>query len=103
MTMETNVICAGPYEESLAIVGDPDFTSRNFLECRTYIEQVVREFGPPPGNAFLFIQKEIHSFGIFRNVAVRFNSDDPDEVAYADAVENGSPRWDEISLDELGR
>jgi hypothetical protein len=101
--METYVICAGPYEEPLAIVGDPDFTSRNFLECRTYIEQIVREFGPPPGNAFLFIQTEIHSFGIFRNVAVRFDPDDFEAMDFALRVENGSPRWDEISLDELGR
>ena len=103
MTMETYVICAGPYEESLAIVGDPDFTSRNFLECRTFIEQIQREHGAPPKAAFLFIQTETHSFGIFRNVVIRFDPDDPEELAYADAVENGSPRWDEISLDELGR
>jgi hypothetical protein len=103
MTMETYVICAGPYEESLAIVGDPDFTSRNFLECRTYIEQIAREFGHPPGTAFLFIQTEIHSFGIFRNVGIRFDPDDIEEMDFALRVENGSPRWDEISLDELGR
>ena len=103
MTMETYVICAGPFEESLAIVGDPDFTSRNFLECRTFIEQIAREFGPPPKNAFLFIETELHDFGIFRNVAVRFNPNDIEEVDFANRIENGSPRWDKVSLDELGR
>ena len=90
--METYVICAGPYEESLAIVGDPDFTSKNFLEYRTFLEQIVRESDRHRKNAFLFIETElrISAFsGTWRSDSIPTT---PKELAYANAIEDGSPR-----------
>ncbi len=101
--METYVIGSGAFEEELALVGDKDFDARNLSECRTYIEQIARHFGVPPGRAYLFIETEWCDFGRFSSVAIRFDPDDPDELAYANAVEDGCPSWDEVSLDELGR
>ena len=100
--MEIYVICAGPFDEPLAVVGDPGFSKRNLRECRVFAEQIARAFGEPPAKAELIIKSEVHDFGVVWNVAVRFDPDDPNAVAYADRVENGQPRWDEVSMKELG-
>jgi hypothetical protein len=99
--METYVICGGPFDEPLAVVGDADFSERNLRECRVFVKQIARAFGPPPARAELIIKSEIHDFGVLWNVAVQFDPEAPEAVAYADRVENGQPRWDEVSLKEL--
>jgi len=104
MMAETWVICAGPHEETLAMVGDTDFSGQNLRECVVFKKQLEREFGEAPAKSDLIIQSEILEFGeIFWNVAIRFDPDDSDASAFAEQVENGVARWDEISLNELGR
>jgi hypothetical protein len=104
MRAEIWVICAGPFEETLATVGDPNFSEQNLKECVVFAKQLEREFGEAPARSDLIIQSEILELGeIFWNVAIRFDPDDPDASAFAAQVENGVARWDEISLDELGR
>ena len=100
---ETYVICAGPFDEPLAIVGAPDFSERNLRECRVFAKQIARAFGEPPAKVELIIKSEVHDFGVVWNVAVQFDPEDIEAVAYADRVENGQPRWDEDSMEELGR
>ena len=103
MMAETWVICAGPYEEALATVGDPNFSEQNLKECMVFAKQLEREFGEAPARSDLILKSEIHEFGVFWTVASRFDPEDPDAVAYANRVENGVARWDQTSLEELGR
>lgn len=103
MRAEVWVICAGPYEEALAMVGDTDFSAQNLRECVVFKKQLEREFGEAPARSDLIIKSELHEFGVFWSVAIRFDPEDPDAVAYADRVENGVARWDQTSLEELGR
>jgi|GEM_PF-3597449 hypothetical protein len=102
MKAETYVICSGPFEEDLAVVGDPDFSERNLKECVVYAKQLAREFGEPPARSDLIVKSEIRDFGVFWTVAIRLDPESPEAVAYANRLENGSPRWDRISLEELG-
>jgi len=53
VTIETEDICSGPYEEPLAVIGDPMFSQRNLVECLTFAKQLHREFGEPPPGAEL--------------------------------------------------
>ena len=104
MRAETWVICAGPFEEALATVGDPNFSEQNLKECVVFAKQLERFFGEAPARSDLIIQSEILESGeIFWNVAIRFDPDDPDALAFAERVENGVARWDQIALQELGR
>jgi hypothetical protein len=104
MRAEIWVICAGPYDETLATVGDPNFSEQNLKECVVFKKQLEREFGEAPAKSDLIIQSEILESGIiFWNVAIRFDPDDPDASAFADRVENGVARWDQIAIQELGR
>ena len=104
MRAEIWVICAGPYEEALATVGDPNFSEQNLKECVAFAKQLEREFGDGPAKSDLIIQSEILESGeIFWNVAIRFDPNDPDASAFAEQVENGVARWDKISLEQLGR
>ena len=103
MRAEIWVICAGPYEEALATVGDPNFSEQNLKECVIFAKQLEREFGEAPARSDLIIKSEIHEFGVFWIVAIRFDPEDPEAVAYANRVENGVARWDQIALQELGR
>jgi hypothetical protein len=104
MRAEVWVICAGPYEEALAMVGDTDFSAQNLRECVVFKKQLEREFGEAPAKSDLIIESEILESGtIFWNVAIRFDPDDPDALAFAERVENGVARWDQIALQELGR
>ena len=104
MTMETEDICSGPYEEALAVVGDPKFSQRNLVECLTFAKQLHREFGEPPPGAELVTGSEILDSGdVFWIVRVTYDQDNPDAVAYARRVANGTPRWDPTSIEELAR
>jgi len=102
--METEDICSGPYEEPLAVVGDLKFCQRNLVECLAFEKQLHREFGQPPPGAGLATGSEILNPGlVFWIARVTFAPDNPDAVAYAKQVENGTPRWDQTSIEELAR
>ena len=100
--METEDICSGPYEEALAVVGDSKFSQRNLVECLTFAKQLHREFGEPPPGAELVTGSEILDSGlVFWIVRVTFDPDNPNAVAYAQRVENGTQWWDRASIEEL--
>lgn len=40
---------------------------------------------------------------MFWIVRVKFDPDNPNAVAYAKRVKNGTPRWDQTSIEELAR
>jgi hypothetical protein len=101
MSQETFFIGSAPYEEDCAQTTDPNFTQQNMLECRVYMEQLLRVFGVCSAKAFLAIKAQSHDFGTYREVVVNFNPDDPDAEKYAIEVEGGIPKWDETALEQL--
>jgi hypothetical protein len=101
MNQETFFIGSAPYEEDCAQTVDPNFTQQNLLECRVYMEQLLRVFGVLPTKAFLTIKAQDHDFGTYREVVVSFDPEDPEAEKYAMEVEGGIPKWDEEALEQL--
>lgn len=95
-------IGSGPYEESLAVLGDRPFSKRNLIETLTYAKQLKRKFGDPPPGTELGVGSEIlDSAGVLWSVRVTYEQDDPEAVAYLGRVSEGMPRWDQASKEEL--
>lgn len=101
MTVETYLICSGPFDERLAVIGDTGFSGQNLRECIAFKKQLARAFGEPLSGAELIIKSELSRDGLLWNVAVQFDSD-PEAVAYADRIENGVAHWDQIAMVEMG-
>ena len=110
-------ICIGPTpaDETCAQVGADDYQSTARRECRAFINQIRREFGPEPDGARLFIKSNPHDFGSYLDVCCEFETDGADEFDYTNVeqvkpsaayeyalkCENTSNRWDAAALDEL--
>ena len=95
-------LCSSPCAEDCAQVGSPDYYDRAKKECRIFIDQLRRQFGPEPDGARLFVKSNSHDFGTYHEVACRFNTDLPESADYAFRLDNELPeRWDEQALAEL--
>lgn len=88
-----------PANEQCASVGDDNYSERSRLECRVYIEQLRREFGPEPEGARLASKSFPHDFGSYREVVCYFS--DEASAAYAYSLEDASADWDAESLRAL--
>lgn len=102
MTDSMYYIGGSPYEEDCAQTVDPDFALKNRKECILYMEQLVQEFGLPPGTSYFAIRSQDHDFGVYREVVFHFDSLDTAQQDYADRVENGTARWNRTAAAALG-
>lgn len=94
---------SSPADEPCAQVGSVNYDSRARRECITYRDQLIREFGIPPGNSNLITKRQDHDFGGYFEVAICFNDENKEEIDYAYRVEGtGFPNWDEEARKELG-
>ena len=93
-----------PAEEKCAQVGiDPNYDSASKRECTVYQRMLERLF-PIPDTccAYFFIKSFPHDFGSYREVCVRFDSDDEESSRFAIHVERESPgSWDQIAISEM--
>ena len=92
-----------PAAEDCEQLGPNYNPQRAKAECRAFINQLRREFGPEPGTAQLRIKSNSHDFGTYVEVACYY--DDRDEAAqeYAYKCEGEMPEnWDAEALIELG-
>lgn len=65
-------------------------------ECRRYIAQLRRQFGPEPEGARLKISSNPHDFGNYLEVTCVFDDSLPGAVDYAFACESEAwPEWRE--------
>jgi hypothetical protein len=93
--------CA-PWGEDCAQVGSPEYAERSHRECRAYIRQLRRAFGPEPEGAKLAIRANPHDFGIYYSVVCYYHPKYPDSDTYAFRCENESPEhWDNQARQEL--
>lgn len=77
------------------------------LECTTYINQLIRFYGPvPEGNTF-FIIENFHEFGTYYEAGIFYvptlDEDETESISevYAMQCEQGPETWDLISIREL--
>lgn len=91
------VIGSSPSHEDCAQVGSEDYATRSRAECKRFIAQLRRTFGPEPDGAGLGTKEYAHDFGTYREVVCYFDETKPTSEAYAYRVEAECPAyWDEV-------
>lgn len=71
-------------------------------ECNTFIRLIRRALGNEPTGAKLTVRSNQHDFGSYLEVAVAYDPDNAQAVAYALSVEADAPvSWDAQALAEL--
>lgn len=92
-----------PSDESCAQVGSDGYHEQARKECRAWIGQLRRAFGPEPPNAQLAVTSNEHDFGNYLEVVCWFDGADETAANYAVRCEGAAPtEWDEPARRELG-
>lgn len=100
-------IGSSPIDEPCAQFGTEGYETTARIECRAYMHQLVRTFGPPPYGARLQIKGFEHDrgqydVGTYYEVVCWFEDSIQEAVDYAFKLEAESPqRWDELALAEI--
>lgn len=98
-TYATMQIGGTPHEEACAQTGiTDDAQALNKLECRAYIQALIKHYGQPPVGAEFRVKGNPHDFGTYYEVECRYDSQDPAAIDYACKVESGLARWDDVRM-----
>lgn len=82
-----------PCDEPCAQVGEEEYETRARAECKRFIAQLRRQFGPEPPGALLKIRGFDHDFGRYLEVIVTYR--DQASFDYALRLEEEAPsKWD---------
>lgn len=92
-----------PSEESCAQVGSASYPEDSRRECQVYSRMLRRLFPVPSEVPVAYVtREERHEFGVYREVAIRFEEAHASAVEFAHHVERTSPtEWDSIAHYEL--
>jgi len=93
-----------PTGEDCAQVGSTayDFYNVSKMEIKAFYNQLMRMFPNLPYGVQFKRQSNIHDFGTYYELAIRYDSNDEGAVNYAFNVENNLPeQWDEPARLEL--
>jgi hypothetical protein len=91
-----------PCDEPCEQVGSSYNGEKARKECRAFINQLLRMFGPEPEGAELKIKLERHDFGSYPEVVCYFDDEKQESVDYAFKCEGESPaNWDLQAVIEL--
>lgn len=72
-------------------------------ECREFLQDIRDALGPEPLGTRLCVRSNIHDFGIYYEVAVKYEDDIPEAFEYALKVESEAPiKWSERAKKVLG-
>jgi hypothetical protein len=89
-----------PHDEEAAQLGQPDFDAKNIAECRQFIRAIRIKCGEPPEGAELRMKSNPHDFGVYREAAVYFDTNNEEAAAYAYRCEDEAPAtWKECGLE----
>jgi hypothetical protein len=104
MTREYLELGPVPCDEKCEQVGPDCDYGRMSAESREYANQLYRMFpGAEDANCSFGVKSFPHDFGSYKEVVVRFDSDDEKSVEFAFNVENNLPaEWDEQARVALG-
>lgn len=100
--MEDLAIGSVPCEEECEQVGKEYRPWYAILECKQFIKFLIRKFGPPPDGAYYAVTENLHDFGTYHEVAIRFDENDKEASDYAFHVEAHVPsHWDDEDREAL--
>lgn len=92
-----------PVEENCAQVGKVGYLDRARAECREFIGQLRRQFGPEPVGCKLAVKSNPHDFGSYLSVVVYFDDAIEESITYAFKLEADLPEyWDDTASFNLG-
>lgn len=93
-------IGSSPVDEACAQVGQDNYSELVRRECRAFVNQLRRQFGPEPEGARIAIKSFPHDFGNYLEVVCWYEDEASAEYAYK--LESESPaQWDEEAKKEL--
>lgn len=92
-----------PSEESCAQVGSSTYPEVSRRECQVFCRMLSRHFPVPADVPVSYVTREHqHEFGVYREVAIRFDGTNAAAVDLAHQVEGSTPtEWDGIAHYEL--
>jgi hypothetical protein len=100
---ETLELGPTPTDEACEQLGPNYDPAQAVKECRAFVAQLRRVFGPEPYGARLVVTSNPHDFGTYREVGVKFDGDIDGAADYAYKIEGQTPeRWDEAAMFDLG-
>lgn len=82
---------SAPTHEDCAQVGDEDYAEKVREELFRYRQLLEHKFGTPPSGAAFRQKKESHDFGSYYEMAVAFDPNDAEALAFALFVEDNAP------------
>jgi hypothetical protein len=93
-----------PCDENCTQVGDQLYAAAARRECRAFLNQLVRQFGPAEKHhARLAIKSFPHDFGHYMEVVCYYDTDAADSADYAFLCESHAwTTWDAEAKKELG-
>lgn len=95
-------IGATPAEEDCEQLGPNYDPQRARAECRAFIAQLRRQFGPEPEGAQLRIKSNPHDFGTYLEVACYYEDTNEEAANYAfDCEGKAWTEWDKQAKQEL--
>lgn len=88
-----------PAEEQAAQLGDPDYARDAKTQCRAYIQAIREVCGREPEGARLVVTPQLHDFGQYFEVCVRFDPENEAAVRYASHCDQTSPTtWEAAGM-----
>jgi hypothetical protein len=91
-----------PTDESCEQLGSNYDPVRARRECRVFLRQLRRQFGPEPEGAQLAVKSNAHDFGTYYEVVCWYDENDETAMGYAIRLEEETPcKWDTKAREEL--
>lgn len=91
MPIDTLAIGPVPGNERCEQLGPEYDSMKARQECHRFIDAIRATVGPEPAGARLLVTRNEHDFGVYYEVAVRFDTDDHPAAEYAYRVESHAP------------
>jgi hypothetical protein len=91
MAIDTLAIGPVPVNERCEQLGPNYDSMKARQECHRFIDAIRGTVGPEPAGAKLIVTRNEHDFGVYYEVAVRFDDDNHSAAEYAYRVESHVP------------
>ncbi len=103
LKMDRMELGCSPANEECEQLGPNYDSARARLECRQFIEQLRRQFGQEPDGARLVVIENPHDFGVYLEVACKYNEAIEAACSYAFRCESEAWQdWDAAARVALG-
>lgn len=95
-------LCSTPVDEDCTQLGTENYGTKAQKECKAFINQLRRQFGPEPDGAKLRTKAFPHDFGSYYEVVVYYDTEIKKTIDYAFNIEANLPEnWDNEAISEL--